>query len=93
MTPEEASRVLGTAAWPTDAAARAAFRRRAAECHPDHGGSSEDFERLLEARQVLRDPQSSFRARPEPPSARPRRFVRRRPRWNAVLDHLTPWST
>jgi curved DNA-binding protein CbpA len=32
---------------------KAAYRRKARECHPDHGGSDDAMVRLIEARDAL----------------------------------------
>lgn len=35
-----------------------AYRKRASECHPDKGGSTEEFQKIEEAYRILSDPQS-----------------------------------
>jgi curved DNA-binding protein CbpA len=48
--------VLGVAPTADSAAIRAAFRRKAMECHPDRGGSHADMVLVVEAWDVLSDP-------------------------------------
>lgn len=47
---------LGVAPDADEATIKRAYRKRAAEAHPDAGGKREDFERLAEAKMVLLDP-------------------------------------
>ena len=49
----EAARVLGIS-WPTDTTSvKRAYRKRALETHPDHGGNEEMFKEVNRAKQVL----------------------------------------
>lgn len=49
-------RVLGIRASATQDDIKAAYRRRARDTHPDHGGSSDDFAEVKEAYETLSDP-------------------------------------
>ena len=48
--------VLGIATDASDRAIKAAYRKKAAEAHPDKGGDPERFLRIQAAFEVLRDP-------------------------------------
>lgn len=55
MTLSDAYRILGLATNATAAQVRAAYRRRAAEAHPDRGGQTADFIRVRAAYEILTD--------------------------------------
>ena len=66
--------LLGVAHGASDAAIHAAYRAAVRRTHPDAGGSSEQFERVQEAYELLRDPDSRRRwdtTRAAPPRAAP----------------------
>lgn len=83
MSPDTARRLLqlSTAATPTDV--DRSFRRLARVLHPDRGGDTEVFRRLVQARAVLRDPER----KDEHPRA-PLIVVHRAPWWRMVTRAL-----
>lgn len=52
---------LGVSATASEADVKRAFRRRAKESHPDHGGTREEFEAVKSAHLVLSDPEKRKR--------------------------------
>jgi hypothetical protein len=58
--PESVWTLLGVSPGATDAELKAAYRKKAMEAHPDHGGDAETFRRVVaayaEARRRLRKP-------------------------------------
>lgn len=53
MTIEQARRIIRLHPPYTEEDIKRAYARLAFECHPDRGGSAEEFQRLTEARDVL----------------------------------------
>ena len=64
--------VLGVAHGASDAAIHDAYRSAVRRTHPDAGGSSEAFEQVQEAYEVLRDPARRRRWEAERPAPPPR---------------------
>jgi hypothetical protein len=78
MTSAQAREVLGVPGSCDPAVIDAAFRLRARHSHPDHGGSVEQFRRVVEARQTL--------AAPSPP---PLIVIHQPPWWRLILAALS----
>ncbi|MDP9019751.1 MAG: J domain-containing protein [Actinomycetota bacterium] len=75
MSPETARWLLQLPATAGSGDVERSFRRLARELHPDHGGDSESFRRLLQARAVLHGRVAQARLRPAP----------------VVIVHSGPW--
>lgn len=56
MTELQAKKILKIDGSYDEASLKKAYRRRAAETHPDKGGSAEDFQLVKEAYEYLLDP-------------------------------------
>jgi len=66
MQRDVACRLLGVGQGASEAEVERAFRARALDAHPDHGGDPARFRELTEARRVL----ARLAAAPPPPAAR-----------------------
>lgn len=82
MSPESARCLLQLPPTATFDDVERSFRRLARERHPDHGGDTESFRRLLQARAVLQAPEHSQRPRT------PLIVVHRGPWWQRLARTL-----
>lgn len=55
MTLEEARKILGLKNGFTEKDLKVAYRKAARKCHPDIGGNNEDFQKVNEANEVLKN--------------------------------------
>lgn len=66
--PQSIWSLLGASSHSTDAELKAAYRKKAMETHPDHGGDAETFRRVVaayaEAKKRIKRPRGSTRSRP-----------------------------
>ncbi len=83
MSPDTARRLLELSTTATTTDVDRSFRRLARVLHPDRGGDTEVFRRLVQARAVLRDPERNA----EHPRV-PRIVVHRGPWWRVVTRAL-----
>lgn len=83
MSPETARRLLQLPSTATPTDVDRSFRRLACVLHPDRGGDTDTFRRLLQARMVLHEVQSDTRT-PRPPLI----VVHRGPWWRRLTRAL-----
>ncbi len=81
-----ARRILGVAPGSSVADVERAFRAFAVRAHPDHGGDPADFQRAVQARDLLRSGPTAATSRPSRPA--PVVIVRRRSVLRVVRDGL-----